>query len=206
MVMGALSNTAIARTISWLELLCVVIMVTVVAALEGGAALAELGNSPLAGFTEGSVSVTAIPDAGDFLMSGPVAPGDHVVRGITVTNRGSLSLRYAVTSFSVEDGLASWLDLTVWEEAAEADTDDNCGQQPPSDVLYGPADPGSPAGVRVIGNPAQGLQPGDRKLQAGASEKLCFLLAVPLSAGNAFQSSKASPEFRFDAEQTDGNP
>jgi hypothetical protein len=32
------------------------------------------------------------------------------------------------------------------------------------------------------------------------------MLAVPLSVGNAFQSSQASPQFRFDAEQKDDNP
>lgn len=161
---------------------------------------------PLAGFTRGSVSLTATPDDNNFVLSGAFAPGDHAVRGITVKNSGSLALRYAVTSISADDGLASWLDLTVWKEDAEGDTGDDCGQQPPAITLYGPGDPSSLAGTRLIGDPAQGFQDGDRTLPAGASEKLCFMLAMPLSVGNTHQSSKASPEFHFDAEQVDGNP
>ncbi len=205
-VMSTLSRKAIVAAISSLRLLGAVILVLALVALAGGTALAAFGSWPAAGFTQGSVSIAATPDDNNFFTSGPVVPGDHAVRGITVTNSGSLPLRYAVTSISMDDGLASWLDLTIWEEAAEGDTGDDCGQQPPQITLYGPGDPGSPAGTRLIGDPSQGFQDGDRTLPAGASEKLCFMLAMPLSVGNTHQSSKASPEFRFDAEQVDGNP
>jgi hypothetical protein len=183
-----------------------VTLVLALVALAGGTALAAFGSWPAAGFTQGSMSIAATPDDHNFFTSGPVAPGDHAVRGITITNSGSLTLRYAVTSISAEDGLASWLDLTVWKEDAEGDTGDDCGQQPPAHTLYGPGAPGSLAGTLLIGDPAQGFQDGDRTLPAGASEKLCFMLAVPLSVGNTFQSSRGSPQFRFDAEQTDDNP
>jgi hypothetical protein len=183
-----------------------VTLVLATVALAGGTALAAFGSWPAAGFTQGFVSIAATPDDNNFFLTGTFAPGDHSVRGITVTNSGSLALRYAVTSISMDDGLASWLDLTAWEEAAEGDTGDDCGQQPPAHTLYGPSDPGSPAGTLLIGDPSQGFQAGDRTLPAGASEKLCIMLAMPLSVGNTFQSSKASPEFRFDAEQTDDNP
>jgi hypothetical protein len=204
--MNTLSRKAIGAAISSLRVLGAVTLVLALVALAGGTALAAFGSWPAAGFTQGSVSIAATPDDNTFFTSGPVVPGDHAVRGITVTNSGSLALRYAVTSISINDGLASWLDLTVWEEAAKGDTGDDCGQQPPAHTLYGPGDPGSPAGTLFIGDPAQGFQAGDRTLPAGASEKLCFMLAVPLSVGNAFQSSRASPQFRFDAEQVDGNP
>lgn len=205
-VMSTLSRTGIAGAISWLRLLGTLILTLTLAVLLGGSALAAFGSLPSAGFTQGSVSIAATPDDNSFFLAGPVAPGDHAVSGITVTNRGNLTLRYAVTSIAEEDGLASWLDLTVWEEAAGGDTGDGCGQQPPGHTLYGPGDPGSPAGTLLIGDPAQGFQAGDRTLPAGTSEKLCFMLAVPLSVGNAFQSSQASPQFRFDAEQVDDNP
>jgi spore coat-associated protein N len=205
-VMSTLSRAAIAGAISSLRLLGTLTLALALAVLLGGTALAQFHSLPAAGFTRGSVSLTATPDDNNFLLPGAFAPGDHAVHGITVTNSGSLALRYAVTSISADDGLASWLDLTVWEEAAGGDTGDGCGQQPPGHTLYGPGAPGSPAGIRLIGDPAQGLQEGDRTLSAGASEKLCFLLAVPLSVGNTHQSSKASPTFRFDSEQVDGNP
>ena len=191
---------------SSLRVLGAVTLVLALVAPLGETALAEFGSWPLAGFTQGSVRITATPDSDSLLLPGPVAPGDHAVRGITVTNRGSLTLRYAVTSISTDKGLASWLNLTVWAEAAEADAGDECGEQIPPRTLYGPGDPGSPAGTRVTGDPAQGHHEGDRTLLAGASEKLCFMLAMPLSAGNSFQSSEASPTFHFDAEQTDDNP
>jgi spore coat-associated protein N len=205
-VINTLSRRASGAAISSLRALGAITLVLALAVLLDGTALAQFGSLPLAGFTRGSVSLTATPDDNNFRLSGAFAPGDYAVRGITVTNSGSLALRYAVTSISADDGLASRLNLTVWKEDAEGDTGDGCGQQPPAITLYGPGDPGSPVGIRLIGDPAQGFQDGDRTLPAGASEKLCFMLAMPLSAGNTRQSSKASPEFRFDAEQVDGNP
>lgn len=178
-------------------------LVLALVALAGGSALATFGDWPVPGITQSSVRFTITPDSDSFLPFGPAAPGDRAVRGITITNMGSVALRYAVTSISPDNELSSWLALTVWEQAAEGATDDDCGQQPPAHTLYGPGDPGSPAGTRLVGDPAQGFQEGDRTLLARASKKVCFMLAVPLSVGNAYQSSKASPEFRFDVEQTD---
>lgn len=191
---------------SSLRVLATLTLALSLAVLLGGTALAQFGSLRSGGFTQGSVSLTATPDDNNFFTSGSVMPGDHAVRGITVTNSGSLALRYAVTAVSATDGLASWLDLTIWNGTAEGDTGDDCGQQPPPHTLYGPGDPGSPTGTRLIGDPAQGFQEGDRTLPAGASEKLCFMLAMPLSVGNSYQSSTASPEFRFHAEQTNENP
>jgi hypothetical protein len=42
-----------------------------------------------------------------------MAPGDEVTNPITVTNGGSLELRYAVTSTTTENTLAGQLDLTI---------------------------------------------------------------------------------------------
>ncbi|MDO8613371.1 MAG: hypothetical protein Q7R32_11200 [Dehalococcoidia bacterium] len=49
-------------------------------------------------------------------------------------------------------------------------------------------------------------QAGDRALAAGASDVLCFLVSLPLSTGNGFQSLTTTPTFDFVAEQTKNNP
>jgi hypothetical protein len=106
-VINTLSRRASGAAISSLRVLGAVTLVLALVALAGGTALAQFGSLPLAGFTRGSVSLTATPDDNNFVLSGAFAPGDHAVRGITVKNSGSLALRYAVTSISADDGLAS---------------------------------------------------------------------------------------------------
>ena len=73
-------------------------------------------------------------------------------------------------------------------------------------MVYATGDLGSTTGVNVIGNPAQGAQTGDRTLNAGASETLCFNVSLPLSTGNAYQALSTTATFAFDAEQTANNP
>ena len=71
-------------------------------------------------------------------------------------------------------------------------------------VQFGPAVLG--ASGPVFGNPTQGAQAGDRALGAASNEQLCFVAALPLSTGNAFQAATTTVSFTFDAEQTKNNP
>lgn len=156
-------------------------------------------------FTTGSVDISTTPTTALVSFS-DMAPGDSVVNDITVTNGGSLELRYAVKSTTTEDVLAAELDLTIWDESAETTVDGACDSTAPGTVLYGPADLGSTAGVNVIGDPTAGSQAGDRVLAAAGGEVLCFLVSLPSSATNASQGLTTTATFAFEAEQTSNNP
>ena len=155
-------------------------------------------------FSTGTVDISTSP-ASLLVTYSNMAPGDEVVGGVTVSNAGTLDLRYAVTSTTTENTLAAQLDLTVWDEAAEADAGTACAATAPGTVLYSPADLGSTAGVNIVGNPTQGAQAGDRPLAASGSEVLCFKVALPLSTGNAYQALSTTATFAFQAEQTRNN-
>ena len=156
-------------------------------------------------FTTGTVDISTSPTSALVTFSG-MAPGDSVVNPVTVTNAGTLQLRYAVTSTTTENTLAAQLDTTIWDENEEGDGNTTCNASAPGAVLYGPADLGSTAGVNVIGNPAQGSQSGDRTLAGSASEVLCFLVSLPSSTANSFQGLTTTATFAFQAEQTTNNP
>ena len=102
------------------------------------------GNTFSTGDVEISPSVTT--DLVSFTTPAMV-PGDSVVDGVTVTNAGSVEMRYAVTSTTTEDVLAAQLDLVVWDEAVEADSggaNSTCDSTPPETTLYAAGDLGSP--------------------------------------------------------------
>ncbi len=153
-------------------------------------------------FTTGTVDISTSP-ATAFITYSDMAPGDEVTQPLTVSNDGSLELRYAVTSTTTEDTLAPQLDLTV---KSGVTTCTNAGFGTDGTVLYGAADLGSTSGVNVFGNPTQGADAGDRVLAASANEVLCFNVQLPLSTGDAFQGLTTTATFTFDAEQTTNNP
>src|SRR4030042_1562515 len=105
-----------------------------------------------------------------------MAPNDEVTNPITVTNSGSLQLRYAVTSTNTEDTLAAQLDLTI---KTGVTTCTNAGFDIDGTVIYGPGNLGSAAGTDVIGDPTQGADTGDRTLNASANEPPCFNGELP---------------------------
>ena len=155
-------------------------------------------------FSTGTVDISASQPNAVIGLS-KMVPGDKVTSALSISNQGSLQLRYAVTSVTIEDALAAQLDMTIWDEAEEADSGTVCESTPPANVLYGPGDLGSTSGVGVIGDPAQGEQVGDRILSGGASEVLCIQASLPSVTGNAFQALSTSADFAFAAEQTKNN-
>lgn len=152
-------------------------------------------------FSTGTVDISTDPTTALVTFS-DMAPGDQVTNPLTVTNSGSLELRYAVTSSTTEDPLAAQLDLTIKSGVSNCT---NAGFDADGTVIYGPADLGSTSGVNVIGDPTQGAQAGDRTLAGSASETLCFNVSLPLDTGNAFQSLSTTATFNFQAEQTKNN-
>lgn len=160
-------------------------------------------------FSTGTVdlSTSVATDLVSF-TSPKMLPGDSIVDAVTVTNAGNVELRYAISSATTENVLAAQLDLTVWAEAAEADTagaNTTCDSTAPATVLYAAADLGSTTGVNVVGNPTQGSQTGDRTLAATVSEILCFKVALPTTTGNTFQNLSSTATFTFAGEQTANN-
>lgn len=163
---------------------------------------ASTGNE----FATGSVDI-ALDKTTAIVAQANMAPGDEQDGSVTVTNSGSLEMRYALSSVTTENVLAAQLDLTVWAEADEgASAGDTCATTPPeTGALYPAGDLGSTTGTNVIGDPTGGSQTGDRVLAANASELLCFHVKLPDATGNSFESVTTTAEFTFDAEQTANN-
>jgi len=117
-----------------------------------------------------------------------MAPGDTVTGTVTVTNSGTLALRYAMTT--TPDN------TSMLDEQLTVVITDPSGTPLYSGVL-------SNAG---IGNPAQGEQSGDRVLAAGGSEILTFTVTLPAGSDNTYQGLSCTINFVFNAEQTANNP
>ena len=137
-----------------------------------------------------------------------MAPGDTTgPQTVTVSNDGSLQLRYAVTSTATDTdakGLAGELDLTVWAESSEVGgTAGTC--ETPTSPLYDALALGTTTGTNVVGDPAQGADTGDRTLDAGISETLCFQVDLSSTTGNSFQDATTTATIDFVGEQTTNN-
>lgn len=180
-------------------------LLSMVGGLAGFAVFTDTASVGSNTFTTGTVDISTSPTTALVTFSN-MAPGDSVTNGITVTNAGSLALRYAITSTTTENTLAAQLDQTIWDEAEEADGGTACNAAAPAAVLYGPADLGSTTGINVVGSPTQGAQAGDRPLAAAGNEVLCFRVTLPLATGNAYQALTTTATFAFQAEQTANNP
>ena len=148
-------------------------------------------------FTTGSVSLSVSSVSTSLALSN-MAPGDTVTAPLTVTNSGSLALRYAMTSAAAGDsGLASALSVAIKSGVSDCSNGGFAGSG--SSVATGTL-----AAVG-FGDPSAGAQAGDRVLPTG-SEALCFQVKLPSTADNSLQGGKtASATFTFSAEQTVNN-
>src|SRR3990172_7751107 len=142
-------------------------------------------------FSTGTVDISTAP-ASALVTFSAMAPGDQVTNPITVTNAGTLQLRYAVTSTTTENTLAAQLDLTI---KSGVTTCTNAGFGASGSVVYATGDLGGTTGVNIVGDPAQGAQAGDRTLNASASEVLCFNVSLPISTGNTYQGLTSTATF-----------
>jgi len=187
------------------RILFVLLVVGVVAASLGVASNAIWTDSQDVDanvFSTGTIDISTNPTTALVTFSN-MAPGDQVTNPITVTNAGSLQLRYAVTSTTTEDTLAAQLDMTI---KTGVTTCTNVGFGVDGTIIYGPGDLGSTTGTDVIGDPTQGADTGDRTLAASADEDLCFNVELPSATGNSFQGLTTTATFAFAAEQTANNP
>ncbi len=169
---------------------------------SGGLALftdtASVGSNT---FSTGTVDITTSPTTALVTFSA-MAPGDQVTAPITVTNAGTLALRYALTNTTTENVLAAALDLTI---KSGVTTCTSAGFTATGTVVYATGDLGSTTGVNTIGSPATGAQAGDRVLAAAGSEILCFNVSLPLATSNASQALTTTATLAFAAEQTANN-
>ncbi|MCU0504858.1 MAG: hypothetical protein MUE82_03635 [Chloroflexi bacterium] len=147
-------------------------------------------------FTAGTVVIGAAP-ATAALTATNMMPGDTVNGQIAVSNTGTAQLRYAMSSASTNadaKGLRDQLTLTVKTLGTGCAAFD--GTQLYTGALSGAA----------FGSNAAGSQAGDRTLDAGTNEVLCFRATLPLATGDTFQGATTTATFTFDAEQTANNP
>ena len=180
----------------------VMALLAAVLALTALALFTDTQSVPSNTFTTGSVDISTAPTSALVTFSG-MAPGDQVTNPITVTNAGTLQLRYAVTSTTTENTLAGQLDLTI---KSGVTTCTSAGFGVDGTVVYAAGDLGNTSAINLIGNPAQGSQAGDRTLNASANEVLCFNVSLPSSTGNTYQGLTSTATFAFQAEQTSSNP
>ena len=151
------------------------------------------GSAPTNGsWTTGTIILGASPTT-VFNVTG-VMPGASGSQTVAVANAGSGQLRYAMTSASTDAdgrGLRNQLELTIRAGTCVA----------PGAVLYSGA-----LASATLGNPAQGADAGDRTVDAGDTDDLCFSWLFPAASGPGYQGAATSTTFSFAGEQTANNP
>jgi len=163
-------------------------------------------------FSTGTVIISTSPTTALVTYSN-MAPGDKVTAPITVTNGGTLQLRYAITNTVTNadaKGLGAVLTMTIKSGVTVANcTNGSFGGGGSVINNAGVTQLGVlPAGTsqNVVGDPTTGSQGGDRTLAASANEVLCFQVGLPLTTTNAYQNATTTATFTFSAEQTTNNP
>ena len=187
------------------KLLILAVGLAIVGGFVGSRGLAVFTSTASVGsntFTTGTVSLTTSPTTALVTFIG-MAPGDQVTAPLTVTNAGTLALRYAITSTTTENVLATQLALTI---KSGVTTCTNASYAATGIVLYNAAALGNTTPMNAVGDPTQGSQAGDRTLAAAANESLCFNVTLPLASGNAYQGLTTTATFSFQGEQTQSNP
>jgi hypothetical protein len=158
-------------------------------------------------YTTGDVQIEANSSASVTLpAAGNLAPGDTVYRPLTVTNVGSLDLRYALVGQTTTDSknLSTQLAYTIYSGVSAAQC--SAGNVGGGTAVVSSV-PIPTTAVNLIGNPAMGKQSNERSIAAGAgADVLCLAMALPLATTSAYANASATVQLTFDAEQTDNNP
>lgn len=152
-------------------------------------------------FSTGTLDISTSPASAIISLSA-MAPGDTVTAPVTVSNAGSMQMRYAIRSTTTENLLAAQLDLTIKTGVTNCD---NSGFSVDGAVIYGAGDAGNTGGLNLVGDPSQGSQAGDRTLNAAVNEILCIQVSLPSSTSNSYQGLTTTATLEFLAEQTSNN-
>ncbi|MFQ5473179.1 MAG: TasA family protein [Dehalococcoidia bacterium] len=159
-------------------------------------------------FATGSVLLTTSPTSTIWTAVTAAVPGDKATGTLTVTNGGTLQLRYAVTGANTDATLAAAMNLRIGLKGGAGcdfpyhNNDGTTTTLTDDTQLFA----GTLDTAALIGSNAQGSQAGDRTLAASATEDLCFAVVLPDTAGNTVQGLSNTTTFTFDSEQTTNNP
>ena len=169
-------------------------------------ALFEDSATAAVSFASGNVSIQANGPASTTLAPATnLAPGDTVYRAVSVTNTGSLDLRYAVSGVTTVEtkNLSTVLRYTVYSGVSVAQCAAGTtggGTAVASNLTIGTS------ATPVLGSNANGFQAGDRAIAAGAgADTLCVAMDLPLATTSAYATATATVQLTFDAEQTKNN-
>ena len=180
-----------------------VLVVTVagLAAVSTSSWFTDTDTIPTNTFTVGNVNLLTAPLTTAITLAN-MAPGDKAYGAVTVSNPGSLGLRYSVASVTGENVLAAQMPLVIKTGLTPATC--NAAGFAGGVVVAGPTIVGSTGGTVVFGNPANGPHAGDRPLAAAANEVLCAEVTLNTTATQQLTSTTAV--FTFNSEQTLNNP
>ena len=153
-------------------------------------------------FSTGSVIISTNPTTALVTFSA-MAPGDQVTAPITVSNDGTLVLRYAISSVATNADAKALKDQLVLTVKSGVTTCTNAAYAVTGTILY-TGDLDAAAG-KLVGDVATGADADDRTLAAAANEVLCFNVSLPSATGNAVQGASTTATFTFAAEQTKNN-
>jgi predicted ribosomally synthesized peptide with SipW-like signal peptide len=162
-------------------------------------------ESTTSAFTTGTIVLDDVKVDALVLTTSAMMPGDSVTDDVEIENDGTAQLRYAMTSSSTNaDGLGLRDDLTLTIKTVDVTTPGTpCDNFDGASTLYSGV---LGATTAAFGDPTPGSDAGDRVLDAGANEILCFRVTLPSSTGNGSQGASTTTTFTFDAEQTSSNP
>ncbi len=163
-------------------------------------------------FTTGTINISTSPTTA-LLTASTMAPGDRSTGSITVTNAGSLQLRYAIQRLAdntdaklLRDALRLRVSLRGGGACdfpfynADGSTVAHADDTQLYEGLNFPA-----TATNTVGDAATGSQAGDRTLAAAGSEVLCMSVVLPTTAGNTLQSATTTATLDFVSEQTTNN-
>jgi Camelysin metallo-endopeptidase len=146
-------------------------------------------------FSSGTITIGLQP-ATTFVTFAGMVPGDQAQAPLVVDNTGTGALRYAMTSMATDlDGkqVRDVLQLTVERRTGCVG--------PILETMYD-----GPIATAAFGDPQVGADPGDRALNGGTSETLCFRVTLPVDTDVLYQNAATTVTFTFSAEQTVNNP
>lgn len=176
--------------------------------LASSALLTDSKTAGPATVTSGNVSLALGSTTFSNLAAGASAPGDAQYTILTVTNGGSLQMRYSATlNWSTSNALTQAMQFGVIKVATSSSTCDGtlAWSTAVDSTTYLAKDvTASGTSVALFGSSAAGAQAGDRTLAAGGVEHLCVRELEPSTySTNSVLSSDVS--ITFDAEQTANN-
>ena len=162
-------------------------------------------ESTTSAFTTGTIILDDVKVDALVLTTAAMMPGDSVTDDVVIENDGTAQLRYAMTSSSTNaDGLGLRDALSLTIKTIDVTTPGTpCDNFDGASTLYSGV---LGATTAAFGDPTPGSDTGDRVLNAGANETLCFRISLPSSTGNGSQGATTTTTFTFDAEQTSSNP